>query len=321
MSDENIFKDEKQLFELTEDVDFTQLNKKQQRELKEQISPKNYNLFVYDTHIDDEILEIYEEGSYLYNPTDVYAIGCVTNQLKNTRFYILSKEFQKIPKEHLVDEHKNMNLAVSGILNCFKILEITKTEDDKTQILLLHFNSFEELALKHKKTLIEKKSQKVFDEKLQQLPKIDDEIDLDELNYKITTAIGVNKTQQGYELFSKDQILFYLEVLSQIVEKYDIDMVFEFTDKYDIGYIINVYENSIEDIKDDENYKENKEKIIKTYINTILNSLEVSENLANNETIGISDDFDAKSDSEKLKEVIGVLDIDEDKLKDLIDPK
>ncbi|MCI5867623.1 MAG: hypothetical protein SOZ23_04825 [Methanosphaera sp.] len=321
MSDENIFKDEKQLFELTDDIDFTQLNKKQQRELKDQISPKNYNLFVYDTHMDDEIFETYMVGSYLYNPCDVYGVGCLTNQLKNTRFYILSKEFQEIPKEHLVDEHKNMNLAVSGILNCFKILDITKTEDDKRQLLLLHYNSFEELALNHKKTPIEKKAQSILDEKLQTLPKVDDEIDLDELNYKITTAIGINKTESGYELFSKDQIIFYLEVLSEIVEKYDIDMVFEFTDKYDIGYIINVYENSIEDIKDDENYKENKEKIIKTYINTILNSLEVSENLGNNETMGIFDDFDVKSDSEKLKEVSDMLDIDEDKLKELIDPK
>lgn len=160
MSDENIFKDEKQLFELTDDIDFTQLNKKQQRELKDQISPKNYNLFVYDTHMDDEIFETYMVGSYLHNPCDVYGVGCLTNQLKNTRFYILSKEFQEIPKEHLVDEHKNMNLAVSGILNCFKILDITKTEDDKRQLLLLHYNSFEELALNHKKNTNREESTK-----------------------------------------------------------------------------------------------------------------------------------------------------------------
>ena len=49
--------------------------------------------------------------------------------------------------------------------------------------------------------------------------------------------------------------------------------------------------------------------------------IEVSENLGNNETMGIFDDFDVKSDSEKLKEVSDMLDIDEDKLKELIDPK
>ena len=37
--------------------------------------------------------------------------------------------------------------------------------------------------------------------------------------------------------------------------------------------------------------------------------------------MGIFDDFDVKSDSEKLKEVSDMLDIDEDKLKELIDPK
>lgn len=321
--DINIFKEEKQLFELTENITFQDLNEEQQKELTEQLNPNLYDLYIYDTDVDPQILEKYEVGEYLYQPTDIYATKLLTDPGRNTRYVILSKEFQQIPNDELVDEYKNIDLSVSGVLNCFKIVNI-EYNDEYMQITMIHYNSFEELALKDHITDIEQRAVQMAEDLMQTREYVQTDINLEPINYKIPTAIGINNRESGLKQYTKGQLVFYLSVLSAIFEKYDLEEVFAFTDEYDISNIINIYQNSVDELKnvdivDNDEYDIEKGRISRAYVNTILNSLELSDKFEPEEIKDkISDDFDEKNPTEQIEEISEILDIPEDKLRDLI---
>ncbi len=323
--EQNIFSEEKDLFELTKNIDYTQLNKAQQTELKKQLNPSSYETYIYDMDIDPQITEKYEVGEYLYQPTDIYTTQLITKPTKNVRYLIFSKEFQKISDEELIPEYQNIDLSVTGVLSCFKIIDISK-KDELTQITLLHYNSFEEILIKHHKTEIEEKAIKISKEILEKEEYVNRYIDLEEINYKITTAIGINNREAKLKPFTKDQIIFYLDVLSELLNKYNLDDIFEFTDEYDIVNIINIYQKSIDelgniDVNKDE-YLEEKEEIIKAYKKTIINSLELSDNLKETEIkTEISEDFENKDSEEQLKEISEILNIPQEKLEKIINTK
>ena len=150
----NIFREEAELFEFTHDLDFNNLNNEQQDELNEQLNPDLYNTYIYDADIDPLVLKEYNVGDYLYQPTDIYTTGLLTDPEKNTRYLIISRDFRQIPDDELAEQYRNIKLALSGVLNCFKIVDITK-KGDTTHITLLHLNVFEKLAIEDHKTDIE----------------------------------------------------------------------------------------------------------------------------------------------------------------------
>lgn len=323
----NIFQQEEALFALTENVTFNMLNEEQQEELLKQLNPELYTTYIYDVDMDPQVLEKYMVGEYLYQPSDLYATKLLTNPKKNLRYFIISKEFQPIPDDELIDEYKGIELGVSGVLNCFKIVDISEDKDSETiQVTLLHFNSFEELAIKNSTIDVEKKAIEMGKDLAKTKKYVDVDIDLEKINYKISTAIGINNRESGLKSFTKGQIMFYLQVLSAIYENYDLETVFAFTDEYDITNIINIYQNSVEELRDiqivdDQDYLDQKQQIINAYITTILNSLELSENLNPEEIKSeLSEDFDKKNATEQLEEISEILDIPEDKLRDLINP-
>ncbi|WP_303234997.1 hypothetical protein [Methanosphaera cuniculi] len=322
----NIFQEEKQLFELTEDITFQDLNEEQQDELIEQLNPNLYDLYIYDADIDPQILEKYEVGQYLYQPSDIYTTRLLTDPIRNTRYAILSKEFQQIPDDELVEEYQDIDLSVSGVLNCFKIVSI-ELDEELMLITLLHYNSFEELVLKDHMTEIEEKASKMADDMIQTHEYIETDINLEPINYKIPTAIGINNRESGLKPYTKGQLIFYLSVLSAIYEKKGLEDVFAFTDEYDIANIINIYQNSVDELKnidivDDDEYDLEKLKISQAYVNTIINSLELSEQLEPEELKGrISKNFEKKDAKEQMVEISNILDISEDKLRELINLK
>lgn len=320
---ENIFKEEKKLFELTENTTYTKLTKKQQSELKKQLNPEKYHIFVYDTNLTEKIIKQYYVQQKLYQPTEIYTTTKITKPTKNVRYIIFSKEFQEINEKEIQPPYENMNLAISGILNCFKVIDIIKKENI-TYIALLHYNSFEELIIKHHKTEIEDKSVKETEKIInKEYPTIN--VDLDEINYKITKGIGINNHSDELKPYLKDHVIFLLDVLSDLLDTYDMNKVLEFISHYDVTRIINVYQNSINELKkmkvgEDVDFNEEKEKITNAYKNTILNSIKISENLKEDSIkTNLSENYHDLEIDEKIDEISEILNMPQKKIEELID--
>lgn len=320
---ENIFREEKKLFELTEKTTYTKLTKKQQNELKEQLNPQKYHVFIYDTNLPEKIIKQYYVQQKLYQPTEIYTTTKITKPTKNVRYIIFSKEFQEINERETQTPYKNMNLAMSGILNCFKVTDIIKKENI-TYITLLHYNSFEELIIKHHKTEIEnksvKKTEEIINKKYSTIA-----VNLDEINYKITKGIGINNHSDELKPYLKDHVIFLLDVLSDLLDTYDMNKVLEFISHYDVTYIINVYQNSINELKkikvnEYTDFNEEKEKITNAYKNTILNSIKISENFKEDNTIktNLSENYHELETDEKIDEISEILNIPQKKIEELI---
>lgn len=318
---ENIFLEEENLFKLTDEIDYTTLSKGQQKELKEQLNPTLYHPYVYDVDLEEEVINHYHVGQLLYQPTNLYTTSRITKPEKNVRYLIYSKEFQELPGKQLQLHYRNKQVAVSGILNCFKVIDIT-VKDNITQITLLHYNSFEELAIQHHKTSIEEKISKrapaILEEEYPE-----DDIDLKKLNYKLDAGIGLKSYRDRVKPFNKDHIIFLLEVLSEIHNHYPLKKVVEFTETYDIIDLINNYQQSLDNMKkmkvsQDTSYEEEQQKITDNYKNKIINSMKISENLKENTLGQLSENHENLSNSEKIDEVSEVLNIPQEKLEKLL---
>lgn len=311
LTGKDVFIAEKELFEITQEVKYTELEKSQQKEFKENLNPKNYKKYVFDVDLSKDIVSCYNIEQKLYHPTDIYVTSCITKPLKNTRYLIYSKEFEEIPDEELLPIYQNKKIATSGIMNCFKIIDIT-TINDKTQIALLHYVSFEEIAIDHHKTEIEEKikkeSKNIFEESFNKKSlKIDEK-----LNYKIETGIGINKNKTQLKPFTKDQLIYLLELYGEITEKFNIKKIYELLEKYDITSILNVYQNSVDEIKkmpatENTDFDKEKEKITQACIDSVINTLIISQEL--------------ESGKYDMDEISKVLNIPKDQLDEMIDLK
>lgn len=318
---ENIFLEEENLFKLTDEIDYTTLSKGQQKKLKEQLNPTLYHQYVYDVDLEKPVINHYHVGQLLYQSNNLYTTSRITKPEKNVRYLIYSKEFQELPDKQLLLHYRNKQVAVSGIFNCFKVIYIT-VKNNITQITLLHYNSFEELAIQHHTTSIEEKISKRAPAILEEEYPGED-IDLKKLNYKLNAGIGLNSYKDRVKPFNKDHIIFLLEVLSEIHNHYPLEKVVEFTEMYYIIDLINNYQQSLDNMKkmkvsQDTSYKEEQQKITDNYKNKIINSMKISENLKENTLGQISENLENLSNSEKIDEVSEVLNIPQEKLEKLI---
>lgn len=302
-----IFTAEKELFEITQMIDYTQLEKNQQKELKDNLNRGYYKKFIYDVNLNKDVINNYKIHQKLYQPTEIYLTDALTKPLKNTRYLIYSKEFQEIPKGNLACVYQDMKIFTLGIINCFKIINI-KTQKNMTQITLLHYNIFEELLLNHQKTKIEKKIEKESEKPIE--TSTDNSTNDFQLNYKIETGIGLYENKNKIEHYTKDQVIYILKLYIEILEKFNVEKIYEILEKYNVSSLIKVYENSINHLKKmsvDENtdYKQMEENVTNACIDTVINTLEISKNL--------------ESNVYEKEDISSILAISEDKLDEIID--
>lgn len=315
----NRFTAKKDILNEIENMNFTQFNIEQQEKLKNELNLDNYNKYIYDVDIPEEILSLYKVGESLYQPTEIYTTTLISKPERNCRFLIYSKIFHEFPKEGLISEYKDKQLAISSIINSFKIIDII-TINNITQITLLQYDGYEELVINHyEKELQEdlsKKSREIFENSFNL-----DSIKLDDLNEDIELGIGIGFENEislyDIDTYKKDQNLFILDLLSDLIEYGGLEKLATFLSEIDIGYIARVYKDIVDELKQDclrnnTDFNEAKKEIIELYKKDIIETMELTQ--TDDEIINIHE-LDNISQSE-LEKISKEFDISIDELKE-----
>ena len=279
----NIFGEEKKLFELSKEYVFQDLTKSEQKRLEKEIKPNKYKSYVYDVNLPEKVIENYEVNKNIYQPTSLNFTSKITNLSKNTRFLVFSKIITEVPENVIVDDnYKNIGLSQTGFMNCFRIIDISKS-DDKTQIALLHYSSLEELILASRRTEIEIKSVKKAHDLLKML--FDDCSDSQiQLNEDLDSGIGLRIYNERYKFYSKDEIIFLLDLLSDMAKTRGVNNTFEFLMQYSVKDIINDYDKLIEEINSENLEVDEQDSKINNFKDKIIGGLEFLSNLDDEST-------------------------------------
>ncbi|MBE6493457.1 MAG: hypothetical protein E7Z84_02460 [Methanosphaera stadtmanae] len=279
----NIFGEEKKLFELSKEYVFQDLTKSEQKRLEKEIKPSQYKVYIYDLDLNQDIIEYYKVNENIYQPTTLNFSSKITNLNKNTRFLVFSKIITEIPDNTIIDEeYKGIGLAQTGFMNCFKVIDIS-IRDDKTQIALLHYSSLEELILSSRKTEIESKSVIKAHDLIKMLSEDDGNSQI-HLNESIKCGIGLREYGESYKFYSKDEIIFLLDLLSDMAKTRGVNDTFEFLIQYSVEDILNDYSKLIEQIESENLEIDEKDTKINNFKDKIIGGLEFLSNLDDEST-------------------------------------
>ncbi len=274
----NVFGEEKKLFELSKEYVFQDLTKSEQKRLEKEVKPSQYKSYVYDTNLTQDIIDLYKVNKNIYQPTSLNFSSKITKLNKNTRFLVFSKIITEIPDDTIIDEQfKGIGLAQTGFMNCFKVIDIS-IRDDKTQIALLHYSSLEELILSSRKTEIESKSIIKAHDLLKMLSEDDNKSQI-QLNESLKCGIGLREYDNSYKFYSKDEIIFLLDLLSDMAKTRGVNDTFEFLIQYSVKDILNDYNKLIIEIESENLEIDEKDTKINNFKDKIIGGLEFLSNL------------------------------------------
>ncbi len=268
----------------SETDNFNLLTKTQQEKIESEeyyIFMDNYKLYISDQKLNNSTINSYYINQLLYNPERLLFTSQIEGipENNNCRFLVISNMIHEIPWHDYTDnEHKDIRLATTDIISCFKIIDIYK-RDNKTQITLIHYPITQESFFKNHKTNIEKelvpKLRQMFD--LYSDKNSVDNINNEEYKDFFNEHIGIRTYQNQYKFFSKNIIVLYLQLLSNLCDKFGLINVLEFVDNYNMQELINSIETIYIEVFDSVNYfsEEERNKTISIKLNQLFEDISI----------------------------------------------
>lgn len=329
-NDERSFVQKKKDLEfVSEDEDFHSLSRKEIAFIEEtaQDTEWEYDAYVHDADLDEEVFNRYEVGQLLYHPTELFFTSDIKGMHKKYRFLVFSnyiKDLSDTPEA--IDEMKSINLCRSNLVESFKIIDIYGRKG-KIQISLINYPPASEILFKNHVSKIEadliKKARRSFEKSLNKEP-------IPELYGRWGTLfdepIGIREFNYRWRFYSRRSMLAFLDILEMVKQAYGLEDTFDFIHRNDMSELINVYDENVDEILK-VNANASKEEIQKEIdecvydlANIVKEGIQVSQKLGpsfKEDMVGLSDKEKALKLNEAFRgidqEYHGIISVTDDK--------